>query len=268
MSLVLLSALLFSQPCWGVVDPGGLEERIGLDQKLGEQIDLTLTFRDQFDQEQTLGSLLLPQRPFLLVPVFYRCPRLCGLAVNGLVDAVNKLTLELGQDYQILTVSFDPNDTAGMASDRAQRYYSKLSALPEQPDRSWRFLTGRAAQIQALMDQIGFRYKKEGESFAHSAVVVVGTPTGKISRYFPGIQFSPRDIRLALLEAGRGRIGSIVDAILMYCFRFDPQKGKYTWAVFGLLKIFGTLVLAALSALIFLLWKADRARKQSFEGKV
>ncbi|MCB0338072.1 MAG: hypothetical protein KDD53_00640, partial [Bdellovibrionales bacterium] len=194
--------------------------------------------------------------PVIIVPAYYTCPRLCGLVLNGVLTFLNNTELKLQDDFIVIAVSFDPADTVESAKSHAQALRSAISE--KQNSAGWQFFVGTHDSSESLMRQIGYQYFAEGKDFSHSAAIAILTPEGVISQYFFGIEFPERDVRLALVEASRGGIGSILDHIMLYCFRFDPTKGKYTWAVFALLKVLGIVVLLSLSSLLFFLWRRYR----------
>ncbi|MBN8549214.1 MAG: SCO family protein [Deltaproteobacteria bacterium] len=204
-----------------------------------------------------LRDVVRDGRPFIIVPAYYSCPRLCGLVLKAVHDLVLQLGLKLNEDFRIITVSFDPQDTPAAASERAAEYRKGLEPS-EAAAHGWRFLTGSEANVSALMNQIGFHYLEDSGEFAHSAAIMILTPEGQISQYFTGISFTARDAKLALVEAGRGSIGSAMDHFLLFCFRFDQTKGRYTWAAFNVMRAGGVLTLVLLAGLILVLRRRER----------
>ncbi len=237
--------------------PGESLARAGITAKLGSTVDQTIRLVDSSGAELSLSALLGESKPLVIVPGYFNCPRLCGLVQQGVVDAVNGSGLALGSDFNLLSVSFNSAETPTLAAKRAAAAQAKLvgQATPER----WRFAVGEEGQVHALMQQLGFDYLKDGDEFAHSAGVFVLTQRGEISQYFTGVDIAPRDLRFALIEASQGRIGSALDHIILFCFRFDPTQGKYTWAVVSLLRIVGALSLLGFGLLYFLLRRASRA---------
>jgi len=256
-------AFLFFVCCgssFGLENPGeGLKE-VGLSTELGKSVDLDLVFTDSSGKELALRDLVIKDRPTVIVPAYYECPRLCGLLLSGVRDLLNDLKLKLAEDYQVLTVSFNPKESSGDASKRARVYRESFTGKGD-VSSGWRFLVGKEAQIKALMNQIGFNYRKDGKDYAHTAAIIVLTPKGNISQYFTGINFSAWDLKLALVEASRGYIGSAFDHVLLFCFRFDPTKGKYTWFAFNMLRAGGAFTLLFLGLLMYVLWRKERFRK-------
>lgn len=211
------------------------DKKIGFVTVLGSKIDGTLTFTDAEGKVVPLSSLMSPQIPTIILPVYYGCPRLCGLLMNGFVDLVKKMNLKMGSEYKVITVSFDPLETPDLAKGKSNSVYAEVGREDANAS-NWHFLVGAELAIKTLMEQIGFRYQKDGDEYAHSSGFIILTPHGEISQYFTGIEFSPWDVRLSLIEASQGSIGSAIDHVLLFCYRFDPSKGKYTWAAFNFLR--------------------------------
>lgn len=249
--VVLLFQGVTQQLAFALENPGEELEQSGLIEHLGNTVNIDLPFTTEDGNTITLREILADGKPIILTPVYYSCPRLCGLVLSGVVDLLNKVSVRLGREFNVVTISFDVSETPKLAKKRSEQYRAKLTDK-EVPVGGWRFLVGNEESVSATMDQIGFRYKKDGGEFAHSAAIIVLTPQGKISQYFTGVEFSPWDVKLALVDASMGAIGSAVDHVLLYCFRFDPTKGKYTLAVFNVLKIGGALSLAALGTVLVL----------------
>lgn len=248
-----------------ITEPGTQLQDIGVRPVLGTKVDFNLSFIDSSGQKVQLKDVLLPNRPILFVPVYYKCPRLCGLVSAGLVTLLNELPLVPGKDFQIITVSFNPEEGADLAAKSKQTQLGLLGKPPV--GDGWRFLAGDEANIPPLMQQIGFHYAKDGPEFAHGAGIIVVTPDGKVSQYFTGIDFPAWDVKLSLVEASQGGIGTAIDHIALYCFRFDPLRGKYTWAVTGLLRIGGAVTIVLLGGLIAILVWRERSRAASFAAE-
>jgi protein SCO1/2 len=261
----LITIALFLSLVWGAQMAHSLENPeanlsdTGVVSKLGAEIDPAIELQDSTGLTVTVGQLLSSGKPTVLVPVYYDCPRLCGLVLSGVVDLLNKMSLKIGTEYNVLSVSMDAEEKPPLAAKRLKEYQKKLTANEVSAD-SWRFLVGNEAQVSKLMQTIGFGFKKDGEEFAHSAALYILTPEGKVSQYFTGIEFSAWDVKLALIEASQGGIGSAMDHVLLYCFRFDPSKGKYTLAAVNVMKIGGVLTLVAMGALFYY------ARRRSPQG--
>lgn len=242
-----------------LTNPGEeLGSTVSITTKLGSQVDLGLTFTNHRGAVVKLGDVIAKDRPSIFVPAYYHCPRLCGLILAGMFRVINELTLELGSDYRVVTVTIDPQDTVERANQTRGPLIEKLIHPDRADPDGWSFLTGDEANIKALMQQLGFGYKPDGDEYAHSAAIMLLTPDGKISQYFTGINFAPGDLRLALVEASEGNIGSPLDHVLLFCFRFDPTKGKYTWAAWATLRVGGLVTLLLLGGLLVVLWRRER----------
>lgn len=239
--------------------PAALKE-VGFDQKMGERVPLDLTFTDSTGERVRLGDYFADGRPVLLTLVYYECPMLCDLTLSGLVQSLKPLELSAGEDFQVLTVSFDPGEDAAVAATARNRYLPRY----DRPEAAagWHFLTGDAGSIERLTDAVGFRYTydPERDEFAHAAGLVMLTAEGEIARYFFGTDHPAKDLRLGLVETGQGAIGSPVDQILLYCYQYDPTLGRYSTAVMNLIRAGGALTLLVLGGFIFLMLRRDRRR--------
>jgi protein SCO1/2 len=238
--------------------PGPLAE-IGFDQRPGEPLPLDLMMRDAEGNEVELASFF-GERPVILAPVYYTCPMLCGMVLNGLVTSLKTLTFEPGRDYEVVAFSFDPADTAEQATARKENAVARFGR--ETDGTGFHFLTGDQEAIDRLTGAIGFRYARDGDSgeFAHTAGLVLATPDGRIARQLFGVEYAPRDLRLALVEAGEGEIGGLVEAVLLYCFHYDPAIGKYSAMTMNMVRLGGVLTLAVLGGFVLLaLWRERRA---------
>lgn len=230
---------------------------VGIDQRLNNQVPLDLKFRDETGQTVTLGSYF-GKRPVILSLVYYSCPMLCTLAENGLLNSLRDITFNVGEQFEVVTVSIDPTDTPEMAMGKKSVYvglYGRSAAK-----HGWHFLVGDQPSISALAQAVGFHYNymPEVHQYAHATGLVVLTPQGKVSRYFYGIDYPSRDIRLAVVEASQEKIGSPVDAILLYCCQYSVSTGRYTLAVARMLKVGGVITLLCLGALFFALSRGGR----------
>jgi len=226
-----------------------------IEEHLGDTVP-NVRFRDEQGTPQTLRTYI-GDRPLILIPAYYRCKNLCPMVLRGVVEGLRGLNLRPGKDYRLLTVSFDPQDDLERTRQAAKTYRQALI-----PPEAWRFVPGEdTAAVRALLRAVGYpvRPVKNG-MFAHVAAVVVLTPDLRISRYLYGVTFRPRDLRLALLEAGQGKIGTVVDRVLLYCYRYDPSTGGYGVVAFRLMQVVGGLTLLFLGAFLGLLWLGERKR--------
>ncbi len=225
---------------------------VGLDPKLGATVPADLAFRNEAGDPVTLGQYFGGQ-PIVLSLVYFGCPMLCGQVLNGVTATLRTLSLDAGKDFTVLTVSFDPHDGPEAARQRKRDVLARYGRPAA--ERGWHFLTGDADAIRALTDAVGFRYAWDegGKQFAHVAVVMVLTPDGRVARYFPGVDYPPRDLRLGLVEASAGRIGSAVDRVLLFCYRYDGATGRYTLVIENAVRAGALLTLAALGTLVVVL---------------
>lgn len=235
-----------------------LDKDVGVFTQLGAKVDLNREFTDVYGVQKRLKDFATPGKPILIAPVYYKCPRLCGLLLNGVYDLLNELTLKLGDEYSVLVVGFDPTETPADARKVMDKFNSKLEGAAKGREAGVHYLVGSAENVKALMIELGFKFMKDGEDFAHSAAVMILTSAGDISQYFTGIMFPSWDVRLSLIEASKGVVGSAMDHFLLYCFRFDSLKGRYTWAVVAVIRIGGALTLIGLGAVYFFFGRKRR----------
>jgi protein SCO1/2 len=240
------------------VRPALLEE-VRVDEQLGAQLPLDATFTDAGGQPVQLGAVFGQGKPVVLALVYYDCPMLCGLVMSGLARAMRENGLEAGRDFTAVSVSFDPEEKPPLARER-QRGYLQSIGLAESSG-AWRFWVDRGGSARRVADAVGFHYAKDtatGE-WAHMAAIFVLTPDGKVSRYLYGIEYPPKDLRLSLVEAAGGRIGTSFDKLLLTCYRYDPASRKYQPFAFGLLRLGGVVAMVALFGLIAgLVWRERR----------
>lgn len=238
-------------------DRPGLLAQVGIDQKLDAQVPLDLEFVDEQARPVTLARYF-GQRPVVLALVYYECPMLCTQVLNGLVSALDVLSFDAGRDFDVLAVSFDPGETPGLARGKKAVYLERYGRPGT--EGGWHFLTGRQASIARLTDAVGFRYAydERTDQFAHAAAIMVLTPQGRVSRYFYGIEYAPRDLRLGLVEASQGRIGTVVDRALLLCYHYDPTEGRYGVVVMNLVRLGGVLTVVALGGFLWVAWRRER----------
>jgi len=232
-------------------------ENVGFHQRLGSTLPLDLEFTDEAGTRVPLATYF-GQRPVVLTLVYYECPMLCTLVLNGLTSALKAVPFTVGRDFEIVSVSFDPRDTPELARKKKAHYVDELGAPTA--ESGWHFLTGDSTAIAALTAAAGFRYSYDPErrEYAHASGILVLTQDGTISRLLYGIEYAPKDVRLALVEAGEGKIGSVVDELLLYCFHYDPAAGKYGAAVVNLVRTGGVLALAGLAGFIVISIRRER----------
>lgn len=230
---------------------------VGIDQKLNESIPLDLTFRDEDGKPVQLRQYF-GQKPVILSLVYYNCPMLCTQVLNGLNRSIKELPMDVGKQFNIVTVSIDPTERPILAAAK-QALYTGIYGRPGAAE-GWHFLTGDEQDIKQLAASTGFRYAYDVQSkqFAHASAIMVLTPKGKISRYFYGITYPPRDLRLGLVEASEGKIGSAVDQILLFCYHYDPVTGKYGLLISRVVQAAGIFTVLGIALLVFMLSRHQR----------
>lgn len=232
---------------------------IGIDEHLGAPIDLNLTFKDENGQVVSLSKYIDGSHtPVIISPVYYSCPGLCNFHLNGLTDALKQVDWSVGDKFRVLAISFDAKETPDLAL-KKKAAYMKTYGRPG-AENGWHFLTGDEATIKALTSTIGFKFKwnEEEKQWAHASAAIIVTPDGKISRYLPGIMFDPKDVKLALNEASNGKIGTIVDQLVLYCFQYNPHQSKYTLYAFNIMKLGGALMILVLALWLLPIWVRSR----------
>ncbi len=270
MSLLLVGAagvsLAHAQPSgpMSVPPPGIAATRqipmlrdVGIDQKLDQQIPLDTPFVDQDGKDVTLRQYF-GAKPVVLALVYYDCPMLCTLVLNGLSGSLEGLTFSPGKEFELVVVSFDAGETPSLAAQKRQTYIRRYGRAGT--DGGIHFLTGRSESIKALTGAVGFRYAYDEklDQYAHPAAITVLTSEGRVSRYLFGIEFAPRDLRLALVEAADHKIGTTLDQALLFCYHYDPETGKYGFVVMNIVRLAAILTVVALGAFILLNLRRDR----------
>ncbi len=232
---------------------------VEFEQKLSQQLPLDLTFLDEAGQSVELADYF-DQKPVILVFAYYDCPMLCTLVLNGLVASLNDLTFDAGNQFEIVTVSIDPTETSALAAAKKAVYLEQYQR-PGAAD-GWHFLTGEQVAIDQLTQAAGFHYNydQEKDEYAHPTGIMVVTPQGKIARYFYGIDFPARDLRLGLVEAAANKIGSPVDQLLLLCYHYDPLVGEYTLTIMNIIRLAGLITIGAIGVFVAVLLRRDRAR--------
>jgi protein SCO1/2 len=234
-------------------------------ERLNEPIPTDLRFVDAFENHVRLSDFLGKEKPVILSLVYFDCPMLCSLVEKGLVKGLSESGLALGKDYAALTVSMNPNDTPRVASVAQAGYVGHLANREAAAVQDWAFLTGAEAEIQALTDALGFKYRwdQETKQFEHPAVIFVLTPDGRIARYLYGVEFLARDLRLAVVEASQGRVGTTLDRVLLKCFRYDPASKRYRVYAVNFVRAGAFCVFLALATGLTILWRAEVKRRPS-----
>ena len=232
-------------------------DEVGLDQKLGASISGDLIFKNELGEEVTLDFYFQKDKPVILNLVYHSCPMLCNVLLDGFTDALSEMEWAPGSTFDIVTISIDPNDTHLLANEKKQHYLNRLGN--EDAGNGWHFLTGSEPTIQALTEAVGFKYKwlDDIEQFVHPAILTVLTPEGVISRYIQGLEFEPRDIRLALVEASDRTIAEPIDLIALYCLQYDPDSNSYVAHASNLMRLGGFLTVMALGTMLFVFWRRE-----------
>lgn len=265
-ALLLATALMAQEPETSPqILPNGVvnyRDHVSIDQRLGESIDLDLEFRDESGQTIALRELF-DTRPVILVLAYYECPMLCTMVLNGTVKSMRAIRdLECGVDYELVVVSIDPGEHHELAAEKRATYAEKYTSDAGRVggNKGWHFLTGDEPAIQALADQVGFRYVYDPreDEYAHASGIMVATPGGELARYFYGVEFIAKDIRLGLIEASEGKIGTLADKILLLCYHYDPTTGKYGLLVANITRILGALTVLIIAGSIFKMIRRDR----------
>ena len=258
--------MLLAPSAWGQMNNGVMSppantrpprlENVGIEQHLNTQVPPDLTFRDETGTAVKLGDYF-GRKPLILNLVYYNCTMLCGEALAGLASAMRLVKFDVGNEFDVVTVSFDPRETPEMAAAKKKDYvgrYGRANAAA-----GWHFLTGQPESINALTKAVGFQYQYDAKTnqYAHATAIMVLTPQGRISRYFYGVDFPPKDLRMGLVEASQGKIGNAVDAVLLYCYHYDPETGKYGAMVTNILRLAAAATILVLGTLFFILWRMD-----------
>lgn len=231
--------------------PPGLKH-VGIEQHLNEQLPLDLPFKDETGKAVKLGDYF-GKRPVILSLVYYRCPMLCGQLLQGLESALRVVDFNPGKQFDVVTVSFDPTDTPAEATAKKaeimQRYHRPGT------EAGWHFLTGSPESIAALTQAVGFQYEYDNrtQQFAHAAAIAVVTPQGKLAQYYYGIDFPPKDLRLGIIQASEDHIGTVVDQVLLYCYHYDPDAGRYSALIFRVLQVAGGITILVLGSFILVM---------------
>ncbi len=241
---------------------------VEIEEKLNTQIPLELQFKNSEDQEVQLSRYFDGDKPVILTLVYFRCPMLCGVILESLLETLKEIKMTVGDDFEIITVSFDPLETPRLAKTKKQnllREYGRPGA-----DQGWHFLTGRESQIKKLTSAVGFNYKynEERQEYAHAAALFISTPEGSLSRYLYGIDYDPQTLRLSLVEASEGKIGSTIDRLILTCFHYDPSTNRYAPLAMNIMRLGGGITVVVLGIVLTTLWIRDARRKRQWEKQL
>lgn len=242
-------------------NPDALRESVKIEQKLGKDLPLQVAFKDETGKSVQLGDYFKSGKPVIITPVYYRCPMLCNLVLDQLVNKMADLKLQPGRDYQIVTYSFDQTETTAEAAEKKEKYVRRYG----RPGiaQAWHFLTGDATSIMALSDSLGFKYAWDPvrKEYAHGAAIILATAQGKISHYMYGIDYSAKDLRLGLVESSGGKIGTRTDQFLLLCYHYDPANGKYSIAAFNVVRFGGAVTVLGLAGFIAFMVRRDKTQR-------
>jgi protein SCO1 len=238
-------------------------KKVGIEQKLGEKLPLDVTFKDEGGNIVKLGEYFKSGRPAVLALVYFECPMLCNQVLNGLTGTLKGINLDAGRDFDVIAVSFDASEfeKPELAPNKKAGYMERYGRPGS--GSGWHFLTGEQASIDALTEAVGFTYEWDERSnqFAHASGIMIVTPDGTLSRYFYGIDYAPRDVRLGIVESAESRVGSMTDQLLLYCFHYDPSTGKYGLAILSVLRAAAVATLIGMGTMGFVFWRRGRKKK-------
>lgn len=243
----------------GLPDP---LKQIGIEQKLGGQVPMDAVFKNEAGEPVRLGDLMNQERPVILALVYFECPMLCNQVLNGLTGTLKGISFDAGKEYDVLAISFDAseNEKPGLAANKKASYMERYGRPGT--ENGWHFLTGDQAAIDAVTQSVGFSYEWDEKSnqFAHASGIIMLTPEGTVARYFYGIDYAPRDVKLGLVETAENKVGGVTEQLLLYCFHYDPSTGKYGFAVLNALRLAAVATLVGMGAMGFVFWRRGRRK--------
>jgi protein SCO1/2 len=256
---------VFRGPQGTSTPPPSILKQVGIEQHLNGQLPLDLKFRDEIGREVKLGDYF-GKKPIVLSMVYYECPMLCGEVLNGEASVFSAIKFDIGKEYEVVTVSFDPRETPDLARAKKRNFVERYGRPGG--DEGWHFLTGSQESVDALTKAVGFNYAwdRQTQQFAHAAAIMVVTPEGKISQYFYGVEYSPKDLRFGLVQASNNKVGNVVDQILLYCYHYDPRTGRYGAIVSRALSIGGALTVLILGGFIIIMFRLEPQRNRERRG--
>ena len=248
------------------VRPPGLKN-VGIQQNLNQEIPANLAFTDDLGRSLHLGDYF-GKRPLILNLVYYNCPMLCGEVLSGLEHSLGMMQFDVGKEFDVITVSFDPSETPEMAAKKKSEFLRRYKRAGA--EQGWHFLVGKPDAIDALTKAAGFQYQYDAKTkqFAHATAILVLTPEGRIAQYYYGVEYPPKDLRLGLVEAGKGKIGNIVDQLLLYCYHYDPEQGKYSATILRVLRLAGVATMLCIGTLIFVMIRRSPSHGVREAGRV
>jgi protein SCO1/2 len=259
LSLAILLVLeMFSNEALSQSQLPEAVRNVGIDQRLNEQLPLDLEFRNEEGRLVALGDFF-HDKPVILSLVYHECPMLCSEVLEGMLRSFRVLRFDVGKEFEVLTISFNPREDAPLAKSAKESYIHRYKR--EGAAEGWHFLTGDQTSIDRLTQAVGFRYRYDAQKnqYAHAGGIMVLTPQGRLSRYFYGIEFAPKDLRLGLVEASENKIGSIVDQVLLFCYHYDPVTGKYGFVILATMRIVGVAFVLGLAGYVVVMLRRERA---------
>jgi len=248
------------------VRPPGLKN-VGIQQNLNQPIPGDLAFTDDLGRAVHLGDYF-GKKPMILNLVYYNCPMLCGEVLSGLEHSLRMMKFDVGKEFDVITVSFDPSETPEMAAGKKAEFLKRYKRAGA--EQGWHFLVGKQDAIDVLTKAAGFQYQydEKTKQFAHATAIMLLTPEGKIAQYYYGVEYPPKDLRLGLVEAGNGKIGNVVDQLLLYCYHYDPEKGKYSATILRVLRLAGVATMLSIGALIFVMIRRGTESDATGVGRI
>ena len=237
-------------------------QKIGIEQKLGAQMPLDTELKDEDGRTVKLGSYFNNGRPVILAFVYYECPMLCNQVLNGLTGSLKGIAFNAGKDFDVVAISFDAreNDKPDLAKNKKASYIERYGRAGS--ENGWHFLTGTQGSIDKVTSAAGFSYKwdEKSEQFAHAAGIMIATPDGRLSRYFYGIDYSPKDVKFGLMESNENKVGNPAERLLLYCYHYDPATGKYGLAILRVMRLGGVLTLVGMAVMGFVFWRRNKRK--------
>lgn len=240
-------------------------QKIGIEQKLNEQLPFDAVFKDENGKEVKLGEYFGKGRPVILALVYYECPMLCNEVLNGLTGTLKSLAFDTGKEFDVIAISFDAreNDKPDLAKNKKESYMKRYGRPGT--ENGWHFLTGTQSEIDKVTNAVGFSYKwdEQSKQFAHAGGIMVTTPEGKLSRYLYGIDYAPKDVKFAVMESAQSKIGSSAEQLMLYCFHYDPSTGRYGLSILRVIRLGGIATLIGFGTMLFVFWRKGKKRKDA-----
>jgi protein SCO1/2 len=257
---LLALVLLVSANAWATQADEAIANSAGVDEHLGEKIDLTSKVQNQFGDHISVSEYFQDNKPAVFTLNYYSCASLCSVQLNAVLNGLKDMDWVPGAEFKMLTLSIDPEETSSLAAQKRGTYLEELG----KENASWEFMVAKQSVITDIANQVGYRYTYDEQSkqFAHPAVIMILSPDGTISRYLYGVSYSARDLKFALIEASEGKIGTTVDKVILSCFSYDNSTGRYTASAFGLMRLAGVVTMFFLGAMVTALWRRERRHTQ------